>query len=256
MGIYNSSEHRVKPLMQKIESEPKNFEKLINIIGLTDFGHPKIFRYANGKINTEKALKPTKDHLLGLIKYLFGKGAKNYPVNGDNRIELLDGVVEKRDLALSEVERNYDSLPLKAWYIFEGYTYPDLYIEGDDYIIICEGKWTEPHITTETTYLKTAKGAYRNQMVRHIQGALNSAGNKKVYAFYIVDKNSGYTKDLEKDSFAEHVEKETISLSYSEKMDVISSYYGYTTWQDIEQIIDVHFKTKAEIDAATQSDAP
>ena len=251
MGKYNSSEHRIKPLMKQIENSQQNFEKFIGIIGLKNLGDPTEYRYADGDNNTEKALKPTKQHLMGLVKYLSGKGTGNYSVNGDNRIGLFDGDVSKKELALSEIEDNYDSLPSRAWYIFEGYTYPDLYIEGDDYIIICEGKWTEPHITTETTYLQAANGAYRNQMVRHIQGALNSAENKKVYAFYIVDKNCGYTKDLEKDSFAEQVEKETIALSYSEKYDVISSYYGYTTWQDIEQIINVKFKTKDEIDAST-----
>ncbi|MBQ2963528.1 MAG: hypothetical protein IJE14_02610 [Clostridia bacterium] len=249
MGKYNSSERRIKPLMNAIEDDPQNFEKFLSVIRITGLGVPKEYAYADDQSGKkEKALKPTKNHLLGLIEYLFGKQADNYSVSGKNREDLLNGVEAAKKSAISEIEKNYENLPAKAWYIFEGHTYPDLYIEGDDYIIICEGKWTEPHITTETTYLKTAKGEYRNQMVRHIQGALNSAGNKKVYAFYIVDENCGYTKDLEKDSFAEQVEKETISLSYSEKMDVISSYCGYTTWQKLAAVIDVKFLTKDEID--------
>lgn len=249
MGKYNSSERRIKPLMNAIEDDPQNFEKFLSVIRITGLGVPKEYAYADDQSGKkEKALKPTKNHLLGLVKYLFGKQADNYSVIGKDRVDLLNGLEAAKKSAISEIEKNYENLPAKAWYIFEGHTYPDLYIEGDDYIIICEGKWTESHITTETTYLKTAKGEYRNQMVRHIQGALNSAGNKKVYAFYIVDENCGYTKDLEKDSFAEQVEKETISLSYSEKMDVISSYCGYTTWQKLAAVIDVKFLTKDEID--------
>lgn len=74
-------------------------------------------------------------------------------------------------MALSEIEKNYDNLPSRAWCIFEGYSYPDLYIEGKDYIVICEGKWTEPHITTETTYLNDKNGGCRNQTWQDIGGA-------------------------------------------------------------------------------------
>lgn len=75
--------------------------------------------------------------------------------------------------ALAELEESYDALAStnRAWYVFEGFTNPDIFIEGDDYIIVCEGKWTEPHITTKTTNL-AADNEYRNQMVRHIQGGL------------------------------------------------------------------------------------
>lgn len=249
MGKYNSSTYRIKPLMKRIENNMKNFEKFTEIVNIGILSNPTEYCYADAETGkTEKALKPTKTHLSGLVKYLFGKGADNYSISGKNRIEMFNGNSEKRDLAITEIENNYNSLPQKAWYIFEGYTYPDLYIEGKDYIIICEGKWTESHITTETTYLKNANDEYRNQMVRHIQGALNSAKDKKVIAFYIVDENCGYLDDLSKEAFAKQIEKETISLSYSEKYDVISSYYGYITWQNISEVLGIKFKSKEEID--------
>lgn len=95
------------------------------------------------------------------------------------------GSAEKRTAArtkaIMELEAKYDTLnPAdRMWYLFEGFTNPDIFIEGDDYVIVCEGKWTEPHITTTTKYL-SSKGEYRNQMIRHIQGALNYT-NKKVF---------------------------------------------------------------------------
>lgn len=252
MGKYNSSEYRIKPLMKQIENNSQNFERFIDLLGINTLSKPIEYRYADNESgNTEKALKPTKAHLLGLIKYLYigRKSVGSFSVSGDNRIGLLNGEPEKYYLAKSEILKNYSSLPPKAWYVFEGHTYPDIFIEGEDYIIICEGKWTEPHITTETSFLKAENGAYRNQMVRHIQGALNYNENKEVYAFYIVDENCSYIDDLTLGAFAEQVEKETISLGYNEKIDVISSYCGVITWQDIERVIAVKFMTKDEIDA-------
>ena len=92
-----------------------------------------------------------------------------------------------------------------------------------------------------------ADNEYRNQMVRHIQGALNYT-NKKVYAFYIVDKDCGYEADLSTDAFAAQLEKETIKIPGKEKEEIIRAFYGYTTWQDIKNVLPaVDFKTKAEI---------
>lgn len=128
----------------------------------------------------------------------------------------------------------------------EGFTNPDIFIEGDDYVIVCEGKWTEPHITTKTTNL-AADNEYRNQMVRHIQGALNYT-NKKVYAFYIVDKNCGYEADLSTDAFAAQPEQETIKIPEYEKAQIIDAFCGYTARQDIKNLIPfVDFKSKEEI---------
>jgi len=253
MGKYNSSEYRVKPLMRHLEKNPQDIKKLIDFLtcGFDDLGDPIEYRYAdieNGK--TEKGLKPTKSHLLGLVNYLSGKGAEKYSVSDDNRMKLLNADTVTRELAKSEIRKNYESLPSRAWYIFEGYTYPDIFIEGDDYIIICEGKWTEPDITTETTYLKNAYGEYRNQMIRHIQGALNYNENKKVYAFYIVDENCSYIDSLTLNSFADHIENETITLGYNEKIEVLSSYCGCLFWQKIEGALGIKFLSKEEIDAS------
>ena len=148
--------------------------------------------------------------------------------------------------AIRLVQNTYDAPVLpKAWYILEGPSNPDIYIEGDDYVLICEGKWTESHITITTTHLK-APGESRNQMIRHIQGALN-ATTKKVYAFYIVDKYCQYQNDLTEAAFEQQLEAETIKPL--EKDDILSSFYGYTTWQDLEEAINgLVFLTKEQID--------
>ena len=93
-------------------------------------------------------------------------------------------------------------------------------------------------------------GRYNSSVYRVrplMQGALNYT-NKKVYAFYIVDKDCGYEADLSTDAFATQLEKETIKIPSKEKEEIISAFCGYTTWQDIKNVLPaVDFKTKAEI---------
>ena len=150
--------------------------------------------------------------------------------------------------ALVALENVYDSLSPsdRHWFLFEGFTHPDIFIEGEDYVIVCEGKWTEPNVTTKTTHL-SADGESRNQMVRHIQGALNYS-DKKVYGFYIVDESCNYKNELTEDCFKKQLERETVRIPDSEKEKILDSFYGYTTWQEIEkQIKDVSFKRKEDI---------
>ena len=254
MGKYNSSKYRVVPLVEVIKNDAYSFERFLetvtNLPGLSFPLNAESFYYGDN----EKKLKPPKEHLEALIDYLATK--KHNPVsNLSRKRKVLFGLdpeadrEEARKEAKRLLEISYiddEQILPKEWYIFEGATNPDIYIEGEDYVIICEGKWTEPHITTKTTNL-AADNEYRNQMVRHIQGALNYT-NKKVYAFYIVDKGCGYEADLSTDAFAAQLEKETIEIPGKEKEEIIRAFYGYTTWQDIKNVLPaVDFKTKAEI---------
>ena len=156
---------------------------------------------------------------------------------------------ETRLEALYRLHETYDREVLpKAWYIFEGMSCPDLYIEGEDHIILCEGKWTEPHITEKTTHLG-APHEFRNQMIRHIQGAMQISA-KKLIAFYIVDENCRYTDLLDRNALKKQMEKETIPLSSDEQNAILSCFYGYTTWQALQKRIpEISFPEKQHIDS-------
>jgi hypothetical protein len=81
-------------------------------------------------------------------------------------------------------------------------------------------------------------------MVRHIQGALNYAakkGNKKVYAFYIVDGKRDYANTLA----SLCLDKEAVPPSGSEKEEILNAYCGSITWQLIEQTFkDIKFRNE------------
>ena len=251
MGKYNSSIYRVRPLMECIEKDCNAFLTVLSLVGIDALDVPQIFRY-DGEICCEMQLKPPKHHLASLIDRMASKIHEKVNITGVNRLDLFFGEQEKREnariKAMMELERHYDTLTSsdRPWYMFEGFTNPDIFIEGDDYVIVCEGKWTEPHITTTTTYLSSV-GEYRSQMVRHIQGALNYT-NKKVFAFYIVDAKCGYIEDLTKESFSRQLAFETIQLSETEKVQILESFYGYTTWQAIQEKLPyINFQSKSSI---------
>ena len=199
MGKYNSSVYRVRPLMEIIEKKENydSFLKLLSLVDIPSLGQPHTYQY-DGENCSEKQLKPSKRHLSALIAYMSAK-QHTADIKNEKRKALFFPAPENPNRraeacmeALAALENVYDSLSPsdRHWFLFEGFTHPDIFIEGEDYVIVCEGKWTEPNITTKTTHL-SADGESRNQMIRHIQGALNHT-DKKVFAFYIVEKGCGY----------------------------------------------------------------
>ena len=249
MGKYDSSKYRVKPLMEYINKDKDKLNTILELVNIPKVENIDACFYGDN----EKKIKPTKEFLIGLINYVRTINSDILP-DIKSRKELYHGNDEERNRktieAIKLIEQNYDNLKNGSkWYILEGFTHPDIFIEGDNYVIIVEGKWTEKGITTYTTNLKKERNEYRSQMVRHIQAALNYAKdtNKKVYAFYIVDKECNYIDDLTKSAFEKQIEKETIKVANKEE--IKDAFYGYTTWQDIENAIkDINFLDKKEID--------
>ena len=251
MGKYDSSKYRITPLLELISSSSQHFEKFTNALGIHGLALPYCFYYGKN----EKQLKPTKEHLSRLIDYIAAKDFNGFNISNPSRRQLCLGSPEEREKARIEakrlLEQQYDILlpSSRCWFIFEGFTNPDIYIEGNDYILLGEGKWTEPHITTETANLRTKDGEYRSQMVRHIQAARN-ATSKKIFAFYIIEADCSYMHDLTPSAFTKQLDLETIQLNKDNKQNIADSFIGYTTWQRMSELFPcIHFPSKAEIDA-------
>ncbi len=122
-----------------------------------------------------------------------------------------------------------------------------------------EAKWTEKGTTKCTTYLEN-----RDQLIRHIEGAINYNREKEVIAFYIVDKDfvnvgkieEGNRFDLSKKGFNVTLKKEKVCNKGLLLSKIQSAYKGYTTWQEMENIFgknNLSFKTKDEIDKLSKS---
>ncbi len=234
MTRYNSSKYRVEPTARVLNST-ENVNKLLSLMCNERVEGVSAPYYGKN----EKMLKPKREHLLKIIDHVCENDYK-MSKDANNRIAKIRA---NNNEAKHLINKVYDELPYKAWYILEGRSCPDLYIECENHIILCEGKWTESDITTKTTYLPK-----RNQMVRHIQGAINTT-SKKIIAFYIVDANCTYQNSLTKEALSKQLDTESIQLGNDEKQQILDAFYGYTTWQAIKEAFpEITFLTKEEID--------
>jgi hypothetical protein len=96
--------------------------------------------------------------------------------------------------------------PDRAWWLFEGPSRPDAYLETDDEIIVIEGKRTEPAATTYTTWM-----AVRHQMLRHMDAAWDLRRGRRVYGFFMVEGEGGET-GVECETPAFHLDSWTAQL--------------------------------------------
>src|SRR3954462_8119530 len=80
---------------------------------------------------------------------------------------------------------------VRAWYIFEGPTCPDVFLITPDALVVIEGKRTELTATVKTTWLSG-----RHQIWRHIDAAWEIRGRRDVYGFFIVESGSALDPNI------------------------------------------------------------
>ena len=256
MGKYNSSVYRLKPLFDIISNE-QNIVEMLNLLlstvaldeekSLGEYcieGQVYDIRYDGAK-DGEKPLRPKFKHLIAILDYL---GKQNPKLLCDRFCcELKD-----LDIRITTAKEDIRQMYLSDWplpkhkAVMEGNSFPDVYIETDSEIIVIEAKWTESKTTTQTTYLEN-----RNQLARHIQAALvlGEKTNKRVISFYIVADR--FLKDnpeiITRHGFEHSLSNETIDIG--DKQDIIEGYFGYTTWERLQEIIEIKFLGKQDIDS-------
>ena len=237
-GKKDSTITRVLPLMDAIS---KSREKLNLFFSL----FPKIKPIESNNQNidvwygsNEKGLCPKQGLLEWCIYNLdkltipknFGTKTKS---TQEKRRQLFSGSETLRHEALKLIRQN----PKKTsqWYIFEGYSKPDIYIETDTSIYIGEAKRTEPSLTTSTEWLNP-----RDQLIRHVDSIIDNL--KNVYFFFIIaeDKISKY--DLSQYEDIHYYEK---NLPHRKDIKEIQkfkdSYCGFTTWEKISELLEIAF---------------
>jgi hypothetical protein len=193
----------------------------------------------------ERGLPPSRELLVHLVEL----GAQLKPKPGRTkasaeaeaqRERLLTGDVETirraKELLCEPV------LPPKAWYILEGYTWPDVYLRTEQFVIVVEGKNEERKHTTRTDWMEI-----RYQMLRHLDGAWpRGETDPPVIGFYIVEAEAGSTRVPPKwIRFAE----DTISRAAldgslphrtaDDRKAIADSFLGVTTWQALCAALDI-----------------
>lgn len=234
MGIRNSTFTRVQPLFDYILKDCDKLNKLLKLVNsnISVNGPINIILYGD----TETAITPPPSLLIWCINNLDElERPKNYGVKMTSptykkRESLFNKDKSATNDALMLLKN--ENIPQRDWYIFEGYTHPDFYIETDDTIIIGEAKRTEDKLTTTTTWLKN-----RDQLIRHIDSVIDR--QKRTLSFLIVDDPKMYNLDCyEKEVYFEeslkHRDNQTIKK-------IKESYIGCITWNKIANSFKLNF---------------
>ncbi len=231
MGKYNSSLTRVQPVFDYINADREKLNDFFSLFGKDIVVSSKIISYKYGF--DEAAIKPCRELLKWCVENVnqlndeeFEKLKYKTTSTDKKRYNLFKGDIQIKQQALAELKQ--DKLPQKAWYIFEGYTHPDIYIETENQIFIGEAKRTESTLTSSTTWLKV-----RDQLIRHIDSVIDS--DKKVYSFFILENPALYELDKyindDNDFYKNNLPHR--SLDIVEK--IKKTYLGYTTWNEINE---------------------
>ena len=123
----------------------------------------------------------------------------------------------------------------RSWPILEGTTYPDVFIETRDAVVVIEGKRTESGPTTGTTWMPV-----RHQMLRHMDAAWEIRGARRVYGFFVVeaDADDGAVPESWIAAAADTVSEKTLRRSLphrsaEETEGIANGFLGVTTWQAV-----------------------
>jgi hypothetical protein len=188
--LRDSSKTRVEPLFtQLLERDPTGASWLSDLLRLprppgqtVTVGVPGLLEVAE----FEARLEPPRALLEWLIENPTDTAPPNYGTRSETvrekRMALCDGDTAIRKQALRELARS--GFKERAWYVFEGATFVDLYLETAQMIVLIEGKRTERQPTTNTDWMPV-----RDQMLRTLDAAWNNRGQRQLVAMYIVGEN-------------------------------------------------------------------
>jgi hypothetical protein len=159
-------------------------------------------------------------------------------ITKEKRKALLLGDTSIQAEALALLNRG---APQQVWYVLEGRSRADVFIETDDAIIVIEGKRTEPDATTSTSWL-----ANRHQMLRHLDCAWEMRAGRRGYGFFIVEskKSDGRVPKKWQEACNETIAVTTLetSLPHRSQADreaIARSFLGATTWQRVRDRFDL-----------------
>jgi len=238
--LHDSTKTRVIPLFKFFSGDITKVNKLLSLLSepnkvlLSD--NNLIIRYGTN----EMTIPPTKKLLNWCIENLpLLMIPKNYGVKPNSetynkRDILFNGDANTKSNSKSEAINLLHQNKLPKWYIFEGYTHPDIYIETEDTIIVGEAKRIEPKLTNSTHWLKN-----RDQLIRHVDSIIDNG--KKVYSFLIISEDKISAYKLESYNNLSYYKQSLPHRNDMEIEKIKNTYLGYTTWEEIQNAFGINF---------------
>lgn len=236
-GVFDSSKTRVAPVFDALEALGNHWVpqllSLVEVEGSDRSVPTRDLTFVRGRWgNDELSIPPPVALLSWLIRHP-ERLRKSDSTNPDRK-RLLLGDIHAVGLALDQLRKS----PVdRAWYILEGPTVPDVWIETPDAIVVIEGKRTEAGPTTDTSWL-----VGRHQIWRHIDAAWERRGSRKVFGFFVVEgKDRGPDVPALWRAAVSEARSDAVlgsSLPHrgnDERAQMAACLLGVTTWQRIVQ---------------------
>ena len=234
-GTFDSSKTRVAPVFGALAAlDTEWMPQLLSLAqaGASQFSSEGLdLRFERGAWGESELPIPPPVSLLSWMIRNPGK-LKAVVSKDENRNKLLQGDPTTTGRALDLLRSSSSN---RDWFLFEGPTVPDAWIETPDAIIVVEGKRTEAGPTTDTTWLSG-----RHQIWRHIDAAWERRGRRQVFGLFIVEAEdeSGVVPDLWISAVANALSDEVMETSFphrshAERDAIRSSLVGVTTWQRV-----------------------
>lgn len=241
MGIRDSTQTRVVPVFDAL-----SYSFLPRLLQLVADGQVQ----PTGPIEeacwgSEKALRPPNS----LLKWL----VENLELQPNCSVGSSRSAIQKRKALIAgdeEVRREKvrrealdllakPRLPAQAWYILEGPSYPDVFIQTASVIVVIEGKRTERRPTRSTSWMPC-----RDQLLRHLDCAWEIRGDRSVFGLMIVEAEEDHKSfnvpepwlNWMQESKRDPVLSQSLPHRSEEERDAIAaSILGMTTWQKVCQ---------------------
>ena len=253
MGKLDSTKTRVSPLMRYLGNDITKLNQLLKLFNHKVEIKDKQIKIFYGKKSSGDVGEKSIPAPISLLEWYIKNPkelARNENIQNkqgspsketiDNREAFFNKDPEKMKFAKAAIKKLKEKKEYKyghQWYIFEGYTNPDIYIETESAIFVGEAKRTEPELTGSVKWYEK-----RDQLIRHIDSVFDKG--KKVYSFFILD-NKNY-KDLDKHGKDFDYYKQ--SLPHRSDDDIkkfMKTYIGCITWDEIaEEFPDLKKKFK------------
>lgn len=138
-----------------------------------------------------------------------------------------------------------------AWYVLEGPSSPDVFIETEHVLLVVEGKRTERKLTTDTTWMPR-----RSQILRHMDAAWEIRAGRRVLGLVIVEGSGGadalapsrYWIDQANDQVSDDLLENSLPHRDTATRKVLSDgFLGVTTWQRVCQEFGIAWPPYADV---------
>jgi len=246
VGIYDSSRTRVAPVFGRLQClDPSGKLWLQGLLEMAntrklprpDAGSSRL-RVAKWWPREAKLAAPP-----GLLRWLLENAEEprnaaawgRRPEVMANRRRVVDRDADTLAGALRSLQERRPST--RAWYVLEGPSQPDVFLDTADCVVVIEGKRSEPDLATSTAWMPV-----RHQMLRHLDAAWEHRQGRRIYGLFIVDKEEGAASAEPSSAWHQAVEA-TISeevlkgslphRSPEERVQIASALLGATTWQAV-----------------------